>query len=60
MRGEDLRKWRERMGWSQAEAAQHLKTPFRTYQRWEASDEVMHPVELATKHLTEHPPKTKR
>jgi DNA-binding transcriptional regulator YiaG len=32
---DELKDWRHRMGWTQAEAAAALNTPIGTYQGWE-------------------------
>jgi DNA-binding transcriptional regulator YiaG len=32
---DELKDWRARMGWIQAQAAQALNTPISTYQGWE-------------------------
>ena len=52
MTGEELREWRKVAGYkTQADAADALGTPVRTYQRWERAKEVDRVVELATQAL---------
>lgn len=53
MNGNDLREWRKSMGYKrQADAAEALGVPARTYQRWERAERLDRILELATHALT--------
>lgn len=45
MTGDQLRRWRRRMGWTQVQAAKELGYSWRHYARMEASAKVSRPVE---------------
>lgn len=58
MNGSQLKKWREKMGWTQGEAAAQLGYKLRQYQYWERDEKpVPVSVDYAAKYLAEHPPK---
>lgn len=40
----ELRKWRQRLGWTQAQAAAHLGIPERTYEGWERDAQPKRPA----------------
>jgi transcriptional regulator with XRE-family HTH domain len=53
----ELRLWRRRMGWTQAEAAAMLRVSYQSYRRWEEGRAPEQPglILLAICHLEQHP-----